>query len=82
EPLIEVPATVKDAEAEASSAAKAGDETGTEAALEKRKGALQDWDAKKARVKLLNITLMPLLLLLFGVIRWQVRKQKRSKIAL
>jgi gliding-associated putative ABC transporter substrate-binding component GldG len=82
EPLIEVPATVKEAEAEATTAAKAGDETGTEAALEKRKGALQDWDAKKARVKLLNITLMPLLLLLFGVIRWQVRKQKRQKIAL
>ncbi len=82
EPLIEVPATVKEAEAEATTAAKAGDELGTEAALEKRKGALQDWDAKKSRVKLLNITLMPLLLLLFGVIRWQVRKQKRAKIAL
>ncbi|HEX5660893.1 MAG TPA: Gldg family protein [Polyangiales bacterium] len=82
EPLIEVPATVKEAEAEATTAAKAGDQGGTEAALEKRKDALQDWDAKKARVKLLNITLMPLLLLLFGVIRWQVRKQKRSKIVL
>jgi gliding-associated putative ABC transporter substrate-binding component GldG len=82
EPLIEVPATVKEAEAEATTAAKAGDDLGTEAALEKRKGALQDWDAKKARVKLLNVSLMPLLLLLFGVIRWQVRKQKRAKIAL
>jgi ABC-2 type transport system permease protein len=82
EPLIEVPATVKEAEAEATTAAKQGDESGTEAALEKRKGALQDWDAKKARVKLLNVTLMPLLLLLFGLIRWQVRKQKRAKISL
>jgi gliding-associated putative ABC transporter substrate-binding component GldG len=82
EPLIEVPATVKEAEAEATTAAKAGDESGTEAALEKRKDALQDWDAKKARVKLLNITLMPILLLLFGLIRWQVRKQKRAKISL
>ncbi|HEY6877722.1 MAG TPA: Gldg family protein [Polyangiales bacterium] len=82
EPLIEVPATVKEAEAEATTAAKAGDEAGTEAALEKRKDALQDWDAKKARVKLLNITLMPLLLIVFGLIRWQVRKQRRAKISL
>jgi ABC-2 type transport system permease protein len=82
EPLIEVPATVKEAESEINDAAKQGDEAGAQAALEKRKEALTDWDAKKARTKLLNVALMPLLLLLFGLVRWQLRKQKRANISL
>lgn len=82
EPLIEIPATVKEAEAEITSAAKQGDEAGAQAALEKRKEALEDWDAKKARSKLLNVALMPLLLILFGVVRWQLRKKKRANISL
>ncbi|MDB4987143.1 MAG: gliding motility protein GldG [Myxococcaceae bacterium] len=82
EPLIEVPATVKDAEAEITSAAKQGDEAGAQAALEKRKGALEDWDAKKMRTKTLNVVIVPLLLLLFGLARWQWRKQKRANITL
>jgi ABC-type uncharacterized transport system involved in gliding motility auxiliary subunit len=73
---------VKEAETEINDAAKQGDESGAQAALEKRKGALQDWDAKKARTKLLNVSLMPLLLLLFGLVRWQLRKQKRAHISL
>jgi ABC-type uncharacterized transport system involved in gliding motility auxiliary subunit len=73
---------VKEAETEVNAAAKQGDEAGAQAALEKRKGALQDWDAKKSRTKLLNIGLMPLLLLLFGLARWQLRKQKRANISL
>ena len=82
EPLIEVPATVKEAEAEITSAAKQGDEAGAQAALEKRKGALEDWDAKKMRTKTLNVVIVPLLLLLFGLARWQWRKQKRANITL
>jgi len=82
EPLIEVPATVKEAEAEITSAAKQGDEAGAQAALEKRKDALEDWDAKKSRTKLLNVILMPLLLLAFGLVRWQLRKKKRANISL
>ena len=82
EPLIEIPHTVKDAEAEITSAAKQGDEAGAEAALEKRKSALQDWDAKKLRTKTLNVVIVPLLLLLFGLARWQWRKQKRANISL
>ncbi|MEY4512649.1 MAG: hypothetical protein RLZZ450_4771 [Pseudomonadota bacterium] len=82
EPLIEVPATVKEAETEINTAAKQGDEAGAQAALDKRKDALLDWDAKKARAKLINVGLMPLLLVLFGLIRWQLRKQKRANISL
>lgn len=82
EPMIEVPATVKEAESEINAAAKQGDEAGAQAALEKRKDALEDWDAKKARTKLVNIALMPLLLLAFGLVRWQLRKQRRAKISL
>ncbi|MDB4972755.1 MAG: gliding motility protein GldG, partial [Myxococcaceae bacterium] len=82
EPLIEVPATVKEAEAEITTAAKQGDEAGAQAALDKRKGALEDWDARKTRTKLLNVAIVPLLLLLFGLARWQWRKQKRANITL
>jgi gliding-associated putative ABC transporter substrate-binding component GldG len=82
DPMIEVPASVKSAEAEATDAAKQGDEAGTQAALDKRKLALEDWDQKKVRYKLLNVVLMPLLLLGFGLVRWQVRKKRRAKISL
>jgi gliding-associated putative ABC transporter substrate-binding component GldG len=82
EPLIEVPATVKEAEQEATAAAKQGDQSGTEAALEKRKAAIEDWDAKKLNYRIFNIAFMPLLFIAFGVIRWQMRKQKRAKISL
>jgi ABC-2 type transport system permease protein len=82
EPLIAVPNTVKEAEDKITSAAKEGDKATAQAALAERKDALQDWDAMKARTKALNITLMPLLLLAFGLIRWQLRKQRRAKISL
>jgi hypothetical protein len=82
EPLIEVPATVKQAEEEIKTAAKEGDQSGAQAALEKRKTALEDWDRKKASYKLWNIALMPLLLVGFGIVRWQVRKKKRANIKL
>jgi ABC-type uncharacterized transport system involved in gliding motility auxiliary subunit len=82
EPLIEVPATVKEAETEIKAAAKDGDESSAQAALSKRKEAMEDWDAKKARTKLINIALMPLLFIAFGLVRWQVRKKKRANIVL
>jgi ABC-type uncharacterized transport system involved in gliding motility auxiliary subunit len=82
EPLIEVPASVREAETEIKTAAKDGNESAAEAALSKRKDALEDWDAKKARTKLLNIVLVPLLFIGFGLVRWQIRKKKRANIAL
>jgi ABC-type uncharacterized transport system involved in gliding motility auxiliary subunit len=82
EPLIEIPSTVKEAEAEITKAAEQGDNATAQAALDKRKDALEDWDAKKTRTKLLNVVLVPLLFLIFGIARWQWRKLKRAKIAL
>ncbi len=82
EPLIEVPQTVRQAETEIKDAAQQGDESGAQAALEKRKVALENWDQAKSRYKLLNVTLMPLLLVGFGLVRWQMRKKKRKNIAL
>jgi ABC-2 type transport system permease protein len=81
EPTIQVPATVKEAEQEIQAAAKEGDESGAQAALERRKDALTDWDAKKARIKWLNVALMPLLFIGFGLARWQIRKKKRANIS-
>ncbi len=82
DPMIEVPASVKQAEDEARAAAKEGDQGATSAALQKRKEAVEDWDGKKARYRWLNITLMPLLLVMFGLIRWQLRQKKRASIKL
>ena len=56
EPMLEVPANVKEAEDEIKTAAKEGDESqgqgGVRASARTRS---TDWDAKKARIKLLNI---------------------------
>jgi gliding-associated putative ABC transporter substrate-binding component GldG len=82
EPLIEVPATVREAEDEIKTAAKQGDESSAETAVGKRKEALEDWDGKKARIKLMNVALWPLLLIAFGLVRWQLRKKKRANIVL
>ena len=82
EPLIEVPASVADAEQEIRTAAEEGDEAGAQAALEKRKSAIENWDAKKASYKLMNMTLVPLLFIGFGVVRWQLRKKKRANVTL
>jgi ABC-type uncharacterized transport system involved in gliding motility auxiliary subunit len=82
EPTIAVPATVKEAEQEIQAAAKEGDESGAQAALERRKDALTDWDAKKARIKYLNWSLVPLFVIAFGLVRWQIRKKKRANISL
>jgi len=82
EPLVEIPASVKEAEAEVKQAAEQGDESGANDALSRRKDALTDWEAKKAQTKILNILLMPLLLIAFGVIRWQARKKRRANISL
>lgn len=82
DPMIEVPASVKQAEDEARAAAKEGDQGGTSAALQKRKEAIEDWDSKKSTYRWLNITLMPLLLVAFGLIRWQLRQKKRANIKL
>ena len=36
-------------------------------------------DSTRGIVKFLNIFLMPLLVVLFGVARWQIRKQNRRR---
>jgi ABC-2 type transport system permease protein len=82
EPLIDVPATIRDAEEEIKTASKEGDKITADAALEKHKDAMEDWDAKKMRTKLANITVVPLLFIAFGLLRWQMRKKKRANISL
>jgi ABC-type uncharacterized transport system involved in gliding motility auxiliary subunit len=82
DPLLEVPADIEEAEQAAQLAANDGDRAGTADALTRRKDALVDWDAKKANLKLLNIVVMPLLLIAFGLIRWQARKKRRATISL
>ena len=82
DPRIEHPAAVQEAEEEIRTAAKEGDEGGAQAALTKRKEALQDWESEKELVRYLNIVLVPLLFIGFGLVRWQIRRKKRAHIAL
>ncbi len=96
EPTIEVPQSVQDAEAEARTAAETaltaaqqGDEAGAqeaveeqEEALERRKEAIAAWDDKKALYRWGNMLGIPLLFGVFGLIRWQMRQNKRKNIKL
>ena len=96
EPTIEVPQNVRTAEEEARTAAEEalvaaqqGDEaTANEAieerdeALEKRKEAIAAWDSKKAMYRWGNMLGIPLLFALFGVVRWQMRQNKRKNLKL
>lgn len=96
EPAIEVPQSVRDAEDEARSAAESaleaaqqGDQAAAEEAveeqrkaLERRKEAIAEWDRKKALYRWGNMVGIPLLFGVFGLVRWQVRKNRRRNIKL
>lgn len=82
DPQLEVPSDVINAEETAKAAAQEGDKTGMENALEERKEALSAWDSKKRRYVVFNVLGMPILLVLFGLVRWQVRKRQRANLKL
>jgi ABC-type uncharacterized transport system involved in gliding motility auxiliary subunit len=96
EPTIEVPQNVREAEQEARdaaetalSAAQQGDEAAANEAveerneaLERRKAAMAAWDAKKALYRWGNILGIPLVFAVFGLIRWQIRTNKRKNLKL
>lgn len=96
EPTIEVPQDVREAEEEARTAAESavaaaqqGDQAAAEGlveeqeeALERRKAALDEWEDKKALYRWGNMIGIPILFAIFGVIRWQIRQNKRKNIKL
>jgi len=81
------------AQEQAQEAANQGDREGAEEAvaeveeaLEEREALLEEWeDAKASRAlkhKLWNTFGLPLILIIFGVVRWQMRQQKRANLKL
>ena len=82
DPTLEVPNTVKEAEASAREAYEAQDEDKFEAALEERKDAVEAWDGKKAAYRWGNTLALPGLFAAFGVMRWRVRRAKKANLTL
>lgn len=92
DPLIQVPQNVTAAESELMSAAEQaqasaqeGDRAGlaqarsaAEQAQERRKEAMEQWEAKKNLYKWLNMIGLPALIVIFGALRWRSRKAKKA----
>lgn len=80
EPSLEVPQSVRDAEAEARTADEAGDEAGTAEAIERHNEAIASWESRKSRFRWGNTIVIPLAVALFGVVRWQMRQRKKASL--
>lgn len=82
EPALDIPDSVLAAEETVLVAAEEGSEAGVEEALEERKAAIESWEAKKRAYRWLNTLGIPILFALFGLFRWQRRKQKKETLKL
>lgn len=82
DPALEVPASVKEAEATAREAYEEQDEEKFQAALDRRKDAVDAWDRKKSLYRWGNMAGLPLAFALFGVLRWRMRKSKKQSLSL
>ena len=80
EPPLEVPQSIQTATDEAVQAAETGDEDATAEALRRRETVLASENSRKTRMQALNILGVPLLLIIFGLVRWQMRKAKRAAL--
>jgi ABC-type uncharacterized transport system involved in gliding motility auxiliary subunit len=96
DPAVEVPLDVRAAEEEAQTAvelskaaqqtqdvdqAKAAKEKFDEA-TKKRNDALEGWNKKKSLYRWGNMIGIPLVFVLFGVVRWQLRQRRRKNVSL
>ena len=80
EPPLEVPQSIQTATDEAVQAAETGDEDATNEALRRREGVLSSENASKIRMQFLNVLGVPVVLIIFGLVRWQMRKAKRASL--
>lgn len=80
DPALDVPQTVTSARDDAIEAAEGGDEATFDAAIERHNEAQEEWDNKKLMYRL-GITFgLPLFVLLFGLLRWQLRSNRRANL--
>lgn len=82
EPALNVPQNVSEAEKKIQNAVEKQDRQAAEQAFEKRKAAIEAWDAKKTAYRWANTLGLPLAFALFGIVRWRMRKQKRANLKL
>ncbi len=80
DPALEVPQSVTSARDDAIAAAEAEDQEGVDEAIERHNAAQEAWEDKKLAYRL-GITFgLPLLVLFFGLIRWQLRSSQRANL--
>jgi ABC-type uncharacterized transport system involved in gliding motility auxiliary subunit len=82
DPMLEVPMAVKETEATIRDAVEQQDQAKAEAAFEKRKEAIKEWDARKASYRWGNTLAIPGLFALFGIVRWRVRAARKANLSL
>ena len=82
DPSLEVPQNVKEAEATIREAIGEQNQDKADKAFKERKESMAAWDSKKTTYRWGNTLGLPILLAVFGVIRWQVRKASRKNLKL
>jgi len=82
DPMLEVPQAVKETEATIREAVDQQDQGKAEAAFEKRKGAIKEWDARKNAYRWGNTLAIPGAFALFGLVRWRIRAARKANLAL
>lgn len=82
DPMLEVPQTVREAEATITEAIQEQDETKAKQAFDKRKDAMKAWDARKDLYRWGNTLAIPGAFALVGVVRWRVRRSRKARLKL
>jgi gliding-associated putative ABC transporter substrate-binding component GldG len=80
EPPLEVPQAIQDATQEVLETAETGDEEATNEALERREAALEAENARKNWYKFGFGAGIPAIVVLLGLVRWQMRKSARANL--
>jgi ABC-type uncharacterized transport system involved in gliding motility auxiliary subunit len=82
DPSLEVPQTVKEAEATIREAVNEQDQEKADKAFKERKESVAAWDRKKTTYRWANTLGLPFAVALFGLVRWRVRKATRANLKL
>lgn len=80
DPALDVPQNVRLAQEDIQAAAEEEDQGQFDEARDRHSEAMDAWAQKKWTYRLSIILGMPLLVALFGLIRWQMRKNKRASL--
>jgi ABC-type uncharacterized transport system involved in gliding motility auxiliary subunit len=82
DPMLEVPQTVREAEATIRSAVEEKDEAKAKDAFDRRKSAMKAWDERKGLYRWGNTLAIPGVFAMFGLVRWRVRRARKARLTL